>query len=78
MVANFTIVHQRGVWSGAHWHDTHAGCFFKSLATATEWCADAFNPQNVANAAWAYATAAQLDAMLLAALAGVVERCFGD
>ena len=39
---------------------------------------DEFKPQNLANTAWAFATAKQLDAHLFSALARMAERRVGE
>ena len=43
-----------------------------------ERCVGDFNAQELANTAWAFATASQLDAELFTALAGESERRVGD
>ena len=44
------------------------------LAEGAERCLGKFKSQNLANTAWAFATASQLDAVLFAELAGAVQR----
>ena len=51
------------------------GTLFKVLAKATERRVCNFNTQNLANTAWAFATASQSDALLFEALAKAAERC---
>ena len=51
---------------------------FAALSTAAEWRMGDFNPQELANTAWAFATAGQNDALLFAALATAAERRMGD
>ena len=52
---------------------------FAALARAAEWRLGDFNVQDLANTAWAFATASQLDAQLFAVLAREAgERCLGD
>ena len=48
------------------------------LAKTAEWRLGDFNVQELANTAWAYATANQPDAQVFAALARTGERCLGD
>ena len=50
------------------------GILVAALATATERRLTLFNPQNVANTAWAFATANSRDEKLFAALARAAER----
>ena len=50
---------------------------FAELATAAQLRMGGFNPQNLANAAWAFATADQNDASLFAALATAAQRRMG-
>ena len=51
---------------------------FAALATAAERHMRDFNPQNLVNTAWAFATLRQKDALLFAALTTAAERCMGD
>ena len=37
-----------------------------------------FDPQSLANTAWAFATAGQKDALMFSALATAAQRCMGD
>ena len=46
---------------------------FAALPRAAEWRVSNFNVQNLANAAWAFATASQFAPQLFAALARAVE-----
>ena len=50
---------------------------FSALATAAERCMGGFNPQALANTAWAFAKAGQSDASFFAALATAAERRVG-
>ena len=51
---------------------------FAALAKAVEQLVSKFNMQNLANAAWAFATAGQSDAQLFAAVARAVEQRVSD
>ena len=51
---------------------------FRALARASEQCVGDFNTQNLANTAWAVATAGRLDAQLFTVLAREAERLLGD
>ena len=51
---------------------------FTALAREAEGCMGNFNPQELANTAWAFATLGQLDAQLFTALARAVERRVGN
>ena len=51
---------------------------FAALATVAEHHIGDFNMQELANTAWAFATAGQNDALLFAALATAAERQMGD
>ena len=51
---------------------------FAALATVAEHHMGDFNVQELANKAWAFATAGQHDALLFAALATAAERRMGD
>ena len=48
------------------------------MATVAEQHMGDFNVQELANTAWAFATAGQNDALLFAALATAAERRMGD
>ena len=54
------------------------GMLFMLLAREAERRLDDFNPQDLANAAWAFATLGHMDAQLLTALAREAERRPGD
>ena len=58
--------------------DQSDASLFAALATAAERRMSDFNSQDLANAAWAFATADQSDASLFAALATAAERHMGD
>ena len=47
---------------------------FCALARAAEWHVSNFNAQELANTAWAFATAGQLHAQLFAVLARAAQR----
>ena len=47
---------------------------FAALATAAKQRMTAFNPQNLANTVWAFATAGENDALLFAALATAAKQ----
>ena len=49
--------------------DQKDASLYTALAVAAERRMDGFNPQELANTAWAFATAGQKDASLFAALA---------
>ena len=51
---------------------------FTALATAAERHVDDFNAQELANTAWAFATASHVDAELFTALARAVQQRLGD
>ena len=51
---------------------------FAALATVADHHVDDFNMQELANTAWAFATAGQNDALLFAALATAAERWMAD
>ena len=51
---------------------------FQSLARAAERRLGEFNGQELANTAWAFATASESDAQVFAALARAAERRLGD
>ena len=51
---------------------------FAALAKAAERRMGHFNPQNLANTAWAFATASESDASLFRDLVRAAERCVGD
>ena len=51
---------------------------FAALARAAERRLGEFNAQELANTAWAFATADQPDALLFAALARAMERHLGE
>ena len=54
------------------------GALFAALTRAAELCLGDFNEQQLANTAWAFATASQQDAQLFAALAKAAELFSGD
>ena len=51
---------------------------FAAVAMAAQRRMRDFNPQNLANTAWAFATAGQKEALLFAALTTAVQRRMGD
>ena len=51
---------------------------FAALGRTAEWRLGDFDVQNLANTAWAFATANQSDAQLFAALARAAERLLDD
>ena len=51
---------------------------YRSLARTAEWRLGDFNVQDLANTAWAFATANQPDTQLFAALARTAEWHLGD
>ena len=59
----------RGDWKGT---------LLEALARTAEWHLGDFNMQELANTAWAFATANQPDAQLFAALARAAELRLGD
>jgi len=48
------------------------------LARVAEWRVSDFNMQNLANTAWTFATASQMDTQLFAGLARAAERRVSD
>ena len=49
-----------------------------ALQTVAEWCMDDFNVQELANTAWAFASAGQPAVLLFVALATAAEQHIGD